>query len=379
MIKATPNTCCGCSACAQRCPKQCITMQADGEGFLYPVVNAELCIDCGLCEIVCPCLNQSKLKTPITVQSFEAKDAAVRKQSSSGGAFTLLAEHIINKGGMVFGARFDDNWNVVHDYTETVDGLKAFRGSKYVQSVISDCYQKAEVFLKAGREVMFSGTPCQIAGLKHYLRKDYANLLSVDIACHSVPSPFIWQEYLKGIKTKDIADINFRDKRKGWERYGLSIANNKGSAFFQEHDSNSYMQLFLHGITVRPSCFDCPAKDGRSGADITLGDCWGILKMVPGYPNVQQGVSFVICNTEKGQAIATEANVNGHELSYQQIVASNGGLTVKAKIPKERAAFWKAFQSAAIKQQVINQFAKPYMPSIVLRLKLFISRMLNRK
>lgn len=354
-------------------------MQADEEGFLYPVVNAELCIDCGLCEKVCPCLNQSEPHSPKSVQSFEATDAVVRRQSSSGGAFSLLAEYVINKGGVVFGARFDDNWNVVHGYTETLEGLQAFRGSKYMQSIIGDCYHKAEEFLKAGREVLFSGTPCQIAGLKHYLRKEYANLLTVDIACHSVPSSFIWQEYLKCIKTKDIVDIYFRDKRKGWERYGLGIANNKGTAFFQEHDRNPYMQLFLHGITARPSCFDCPAKDGRSGADITLGDCWGISKMVPGYSNVQQGVSFVLCNTEKGQTVAMEANVKGHELSYQQVVANNGGLTVKAKMPKERAAFWKAFQSTANKQQIINQFAKPYMPSIVLRLKLFVSRMLNRK
>lgn len=373
------SMCCGCSACAQRCPKQCITMQADVEGFLYPVVNAELCIDCSLCENVCPCLNPSESQTPKSVQSFETTDAAVRRQSSSGAAFTMLAEYVISRGGVVFGARFDDNWNVVHGYTETLDGLQTFRGSKYVQSVIGDRYCKAEEFLKAGREVLFSGTPCQIAGLKHFLRKEYANLLTVDVACHSVPSPLIWQEYLKGIKTKDITDINFRDKHKGWERYGLNIADYKGSVFFQEHDRNPYMQLFLHGITARPSCFDCPAKDGRSGADITLGDCWGISKMLPDHPNVQQGVNFVLCNTEKGHTVATEANVKGHELSYQQIVANNGGLTVKAKMPRERAVFWTVFNSTANKMRVINQFAKPYLPSIVLRLKLFVSRMLNRK
>lgn len=372
------NNCCGCSACAQRCPKQCISMLTDGEGFLYPIVDAEQCIDCGLCEKVCPCLNHSGSQSPRSVQSFEATEAAVRNQSSSGGAFSMLAEHFINKGGVVFGARFDDNWNVVHDYTETIEGLKAFRGSKYLQSVIGECYRKAEEFLKEGREVMFCGTPCQIAGLMLYLRKKYTNLLIVDIACHSVPSPLIWQEYLKGIKTSSITSINFRDKRKGWERYGLSIVYGNGAVFFQEFDRNPYMQLFLHGITARPSCFNCPAKYGHSGADITLGDCWGISKMVVGYPNVQQGVSFVFCNTEKGQTVATEAKVKGHELSYQQIAANNGGLTVKAKMPKERAVFWKAFQSTDDKTQVINQFAKSYLPSIVLRLKLFVSRMLNR-
>lgn len=354
-------------------------MQADGDGFLYPVVNAELCIDCSLCKEVCPCLNQSESKAPKSVLSFETRDAVVRGQSSSGGAFSQLAEHILNKGGVVFGARFDNNWNVIHDYAETQNGLKAFYGSKYVQSVIGDCYRKVEGFLKAYREVLFSGTPCQIAGLRNYLRIEYANLLTVEIACHSVPSPFVWQEYLKGIKAKDITDINFRDKRKGWERYGISITQGNGSVFFQEHDNNSYMQLYLHGVIARPSCFCCLAKDGHSGADVTLGDCWGITKMVPGYPNVQHGVSFVFCNTEKGQAAAKDANVKGHELSYDQVVAFNGGLTVKGKMPEERAAFWAAFQTHENKKQVINQFAKPYLPGFVLRFKHFVSRMLNRQ
>jgi len=370
--------CCGCSACAQRCPKQCITMQEDVEGFLYPVVNAEQCIDCGLCEKVCPCLNQSEPKVPLSVEAFSNTDANVIRQSSSGGVFTQLAEYVLDKGGVVFGARFDDNWNVVHGYAETVDGLKAFRGSKYVQSVIGDCYRKAEEFLKAGREVLFSGTPCQIVGLKYYLRKKYDNLLIVDIACHSVPSPLVWREYLKGLTISDVTDINFRDKRKSWQLYGLSVSNNKGKTFFQEQDNNDYMQLFKNGIITRPSCFNCPAKEGRGGADITLGDCWGIGQMMPDYPEVQKGVSFVFCNTKHGLTVAQESGVRGQSLSYATVVAHNGGLTVKAKMPKERPSFWADFHSAKTKSKVIHRYAKPYMPGLVLRLKIFVSRLLSK-
>ena len=158
--------CCGCHACSNVCPKQCISMQLDEEGFLYPIVDTQKCIDCGLCENVCPIINRGKSRSPINVFAAKNNNEEIRIKSSSGGIFTLLAEKIIIEGGVVFGAKFDKNWDVKHGYTETIEGLAAFRGSKYVQSQIEDNYQKAEKFLKQGRKVLFSGTPCQIAGLK---------------------------------------------------------------------------------------------------------------------------------------------------------------------------------------------------------------------
>ena len=189
--------CCGCSACVQRCPKQCITLKEDNEGFLYPIVDKKTCIDCGLCEKVCPILHQGEPQKPLKVYAAKNLNEEIRRQSSSGGIFTLLAEQVIQEGGVVFGARFDENWEVKHDYTETIEGLAVFRGSKYVQSRIEDNYKKAEEFLKQGRKVLFSGTPCQIAGLKRFLRKEYEELLTVDFVCHGVPSPGVWRKYLK--------------------------------------------------------------------------------------------------------------------------------------------------------------------------------------
>ena len=226
--------CCGCSACVQKCPKQCISLKEDCEGFLYPIVDKDICIDCGLCEKVCPILYQGEERKPLKVFAAKNHDEEIRKQSSSGGIFTLLAEKIINEGGVVFGAKFDENWDVKHDYTETIEGLAAFRGSKYVQSRIEDNYRKAETFLKQGRKVLFSGTPCQIAGLKRFFRKEYENLLTVDFICHGVPSPGVWRRYLQetvarmcdknrvstdpiSIKNARVESISFRDKSHGWK------------------------------------------------------------------------------------------------------------------------------------------------------------------
>lgn len=189
--------CCGCTACVQVCPKQCIDLIEDTEGFLYPKVNKKSCVECGACENVCPfTFTLQPRMNPLVSYAAKNRDEDVRKESSSGGIFTALAENVINEGGVVFGVRFDEKWNPVFDYTETVDGLAAFRGSKYVQSTVGDSFKQVRSFLKANRKVLFSGTPCQVAGLKLFLRHEYDNLLTVEVVCHGVPSPGVWRKYL---------------------------------------------------------------------------------------------------------------------------------------------------------------------------------------
>ena len=191
--------CCGCHACASVCAHRAITMQVDEEGFLYPVIDKDTCVECGLCEQVCPFVNQASTVQPLKVYAARSNDEELRRKSSSGGVFTLLAEAVIREGGVVFGAKFDKGWNVVHAWTDALDGLADFRGSKYVQSIIGSTYEEAKHFLRQGRKVLFSGTPCQIAGLKRYLCKDYDNLLTVDVVCHGVPSPLVWKKYLSEV------------------------------------------------------------------------------------------------------------------------------------------------------------------------------------
>lgn len=298
--------CCGCSACTQRCPKQCITMAEDEEGFLYPQVDTSKCVDCHLCEKVCPVINKYEARTPLNVYAAKNSDDEVRLQSSSGGIFTLLAEQTIKDGGVVFGACWDKDWNVKHDYAECLDDLAKFRGSKYLQSVIGDTYIKAEQFLKASRKVMFTGTPCQIAGLKHFLRKEYDNLLAVEVICHSVPSSGVWQQYLieklqtLGWNKSDIRHISFRSKATGWKGYSFMIENKDGNVFWELGSKNAFMRGFLANLYTRPSCKKCPAKQLKSGSDITLGDFWGINSLMPEIDD-DKGVSVVIVNTEKGR------------------------------------------------------------------------------
>lgn len=297
MINITDKcNCCGCTGCVNVCPKACISMSEDKEGFLYPVVDSVKCIDCGLCEKVCPVLHPLKNEAEPLVYAAINNDESIRMQSSSGGIFTLLAESVIDRGGVVFGVCFDRDWNVVHDYTETKEGLAKFRGSKYVQSNLGNSFSLVKTFLNSGREVLFSGTPCQVAGLKNYLRKSYSNLLTVDLVCHGVPSPDVWRKYLQeticrvfGIRNKNnavnpgdyITDISFRAKDIGWKKFSFKIKYKDGRTEMMPFYENPYMNTFLLDISLRPSCYSCPAKLHNVQSDMTLADFWGVNNINP--------------------------------------------------------------------------------------------------
>ncbi|WP_304251053.1 Coenzyme F420 hydrogenase/dehydrogenase, beta subunit C-terminal domain [Parabacteroides gordonii] len=344
--------CCGCNSCVQCCPKSCITMREDEEGFLYPYVDESTCVNCGLCEKVCPVISQEKERKPISVYAAKNKNDEIRKQSSSGGVFTVLAEEIIKEGGVVFGARFDEKWKVVHDYTETIEGLSVFRGSKYVQSRMEDNFKKIQYFLKKGRKVLFSGTPCQIAGLKCFLHKEYDNLLTVDFICHGVPSPGVWREYLSeeiarqcdgkntvlshpNDKNRDvnIESISFRDKRLGWKKFSFALTlsvsdrhGEKNSVLLSEPlNKNIFMRGFLADLYLRPSCYACPAKCFKSGSDITIGDFWGIERVMPEIDD-DKGMSVVMMNTEKGIACFQKIDVDCYLTKYEHVLRYNSAI-----------------------------------------------------
>ena len=347
MIEITDKSqCCGCTACVSVCPKMCIAMKEDEEGFLYPEADASLCIGCGLCEKVCPVLHQGDARKPLAVYAAKNRDENVRMASSSGGIFSLLAERVIDDGGVVFGARFDDNWEVIHDFAETKEKLVAFRGSKYVQSCMESCFVQAKRFLDGGRKVLFTGTSCQIAGLKNYLRKDYENLLAVDVVCHGVPSPEAWRKYLKEISASQGGDnsallcgnyaerriqkINFRSKSTGWKQFSFALAF-KGTSTKGEQNAvlishkfteDPYMKVFLSNISLRPSCYSCPSKAGKSQSDITIADFWGINRVMPEFDD-DKGVSLVLVYSEKGMQFCKSLHWDKKVADYSDGLKSN--------------------------------------------------------
>lgn len=379
MIKITDkHKCCGCEACAQICPKACISMKRDAEGFLYPYANADICINCGLCEKVCPCLNGKEAKETMAVYAAINPDEEVRKQSSSGGVFWMLVQQTIEEGGVVFGAAFDKEWKVCHSSAETLEEAKKFRGSKYVQSRVNGCYKEAQKALKQGRKVLFSGTACQIAGLKGYLQNDYPNLLTVDVVCHGVPSPGIWRDYLSHIgKGKTFSDINFRDKSTGWRNYDFLVNFTDGSGIKESHNNNLYMQGFLQDLYLRPSCHNCKVKSGKCGSDLTLGDFWGIEKIRPDLDD-NQGTSVVLANTLQGKNILKKLSLVLNEVNYDDAISGNPCIIRTTPMPEYRSRFMRKYQNGG-GITTISEVLHSLQPSILKRVLRKAKRLLLRK
>lgn len=397
MIEITKKEqCCGCSACVHICPKHSISFQEDKEGFLYPKVDLETCVDCGLCDKVCPIINQDPEREPHKVYAAKNNDENIRLRSSSGGVFTFLAEKIIEEGGVVFGARFNENWEVIHDYTDTIEGLEPFRGSKYVQSAIGESYKQAEAFLKAGQKVMFTGTPCQIAGLRNFLRKDYENLLTVDFVCHGVPSPLVWRMYLKeeiarqgevgrnSVLTSSkvvpvLTGVNFRDKSTGWKKFSFVLNFSKASAEGEQNTvlstvftDNDYMKAFLSNLSLRPSCYSCPAKAGKSGADITIGDFWGIENVLPELDD-NRGLSLLMLHSQRGIEHFISLRCDVSEVNFTEVIMGNSAYQIPVPMPINREFFFSCLGHL----DFTTSFERSISTKILCRLKRYCYRKFN--
>lgn len=303
MISEKKSNCCGCESCANVCPQNCITMTRDAEGFFYPKINHEKCIKCGRCEKVCPSLNASEVLPKILPSVLTAihPDEKIRRHSSSGGAFTALSEIILNDGGIIFGAGFDENWHVQHMAAENLDALENLRGSKYVQSRIGNIFKRVKAEVESGRKVLFSGTPCQCAGLKHFLGKDFENLLIVGIMCHGVPSPLLWESYIEWRgRGHEISRVNFRSKRLGWIASPMLEVTFKDCGYYAKKNiQDFYIQEFLLNLILRPSCGTCKFRFPNLNCDVLLGDAWGIQNFAPELFD-NRGASVVVVNNKKG-------------------------------------------------------------------------------
>lgn len=298
--------CCGCNGCESICPKKCIKMKSDNEGFWYPLVDKSKCINCGLCEKVCPFINNLKKEEfKPKVYACNSNNEKIRLDSSSGGVFALLCESVINNNGVVFGATFDEEFNVCHSYSETIEGCAKFRGSKYVQSSIGDTYKQAKDFLDSGRLVLFTGTQCQIKGLNLFLMKEYSNLISVDVICHGVPSPKVFKLYRESFIKKynsKIKHIRFRDKSKGWKKFSYVNEFENNNKYTKTLEEDIFMKGFLQNLYLRPSCYKCKAKNFTDNSDMSLADYWGVQNIHNGIDD-DKGTSLVIVNSVKGEKV----------------------------------------------------------------------------
>lgn len=380
MIKVEEKyKCSGCHACYSICTKNAIDMIVDEEGFWYPKVNENKCVGCNLCEKVCPIIESKSFTSLKKAYGCYNLDENTRLKSSSGGMFSVLASNVIKRGGVVFGAKFDEDFNVVHDYVEIADEIDVFRGSKYVQSNIGESFKRAKEFLDAGRIVLFSGTPCQIGGLRCYLRKDYDNLITVDLICHGVPSPMIWQRYVNELgQSKKLTYMTFRDKSKGWKNGVLKYRFNDNSEITEEYGESLYIKGFIKNCYLRPSCYNCNFKTLDRCSDFTLGDFWGVEDLLPNIDK-EGGVSLVIVHNLKGSKLFESVK---NEIFYEDVDINKSIVfntcAIESVKNSKRDNFFKLLEESSLEESIDNSIVEDICKiSIITRIKNKIKRVLK--
>lgn len=335
--------CCGCEACANVCPKLAITMNPDKYGFIYPVINRDLCIDCGLCQKVCAFQNVPVTsEEPLEVFAATNKNEDIIKKSASGGVFGALASIVLKQNGVVFGCAWDSDMNPEHICIDILSDLKRLQGSKYVQSSMINTYIRVREQLRDGKYVLFTGTPCQVAALKSFLGNDYNNLITADLICHGVPNQAFFKDYIHYLESKlggRIIDLNFRDKSNGWSLLAKATLESNSRKYTRNipNSSSYYYTYFLYGDTYRDSCYNCKYAGGTRQGDFTMGDYWGVEKNHPEI-ETKYGVSALLVNSEKGMSLIDniEKYVDLTPTTFKQVKSDNGQLCHPTPMSKKR-------------------------------------------
>ena len=350
------NKCTGCTACASICPRNAITMVEKEDGFKYPVINRDKCINCGLCKKTCPVLNTDENKSINKCFVGYNKDDAEKEKSSSGAIFSLVANYVLNNNGIIIGAAFDKNNKLKHIAVTNAKDLDRLKGSKYLQSDLNNIFSFIKENIK-DKKILFVGTPCQVAGIKSVIKNN--NLICIDVVCHGVPSPKLFEKYIKELEKEnedELLNYNFRDKSTGWDAYS-NTATFKNKIVTELAKDNKYMKLFLSDVALRESCYNCNFKLGNKYSDITLGDFWGIQKIHPEMYN-KKGVSAIILNTELGVDIFNEIskNIEYKECDLNEIIFGNPSLKSSCNHSKNRHQFF-----TEIDELSINDLCKKYI------------------
>lgn len=349
MIYERKEECCGCTACMSICPKQAIAMIADEEGFLYPSISQDICIECNLCKKVCPFSDHYRpsgnYDQPL-VYAVKHKDDTVRMNSSSGGMFTAISDYILDIEGVVYGAAFDENFVVRHQKAETVEERNKFRGSKYVQSNLLEVFDDINNELKKGRAVLFSGTPCQNAGLSSYLKKNHENLYLCDIVCHGTPSPLIFENYIRYCERKNNCNIEeyyCRFKGNGWRSHTEKAVYANGKEDGTSLLSQSYKEIFYSHVALRPACHNCKYCNFFRPSDVTIGDFWGIEKSMPDFDD-NIGTSLVLINSSKGLDLFQKVSKNLYYRESNTKDCLQYNLYAPSLPSSQRDQFWKDYR-----------------------------------
>lgn len=377
MLDLKEFDCTGCTACYNSCPKAAIQMIEDAEGFKFPKIDTDKCVNCGLCELVCvPKNGYSKKNTyPIKVFAAKNRNLSERKESQSGGAFFVLAKFILSQNGVVYGAALDGDFIARHERADNKNDVKRFRGSKYVQSDLGDVFKQVKTDLKDGRYVLFSGTPCQIAGLKAYLgNTEYEKLYLIDLICHGVPSPKVWRDYLVWHSAQGNgkpSGISFRYKSRiiKWGTHYEAFYFRKRKKIY-----NIYAKLFYSHNILRKSCYSCKFSNLQRVSDISIGDYWGIENVNEAFRD-EYGVSAILINSPKGEDLfeKVQSQFDHIETTVEQVIKKNPNLKKSTNRPKSRETFWEDYEKG------FDFVAKKYGGwTIIGRLKLFVKRILKK-
>lgn len=364
------ENCTGCGACFNICPKKAITMDYNEYGFYVPRIDAEKCINCGLCEKICPLdsYKSNNFEKP-RVYAFQNDDEEILYKCASGGAFAKLANDIIKQNGVVYGVVYDENMTVCHSRCDNIKDLEKMYSSKYVQSDTKETFKQTKQDLENGKTVLFSGTPCQIAGLYSYLQKDYENLITVDLVCHGVPSPLVFEKYKqeisKKLKTNDeILNIDFRSKINGWNPYSLNIETKQQNNINITSSKSRYMKLFLNNLNINTSCLNCQFNDFPRVADITLGDFWGVDNYDKSLNN-NKGLSVIIINSDKGQSVFNNIQDMSQEVPIDVVVQYNPNIVTPSKPHPKRKEFFECIKKGKNLSYCAKRYCKDTIPFYV--------------
>ncbi|MCC3348772.1 Coenzyme F420 hydrogenase/dehydrogenase, beta subunit C-terminal domain [Phocaeicola coprocola] len=372
------SQCCGCWACENICPKNCISMKEDNEGFRYPEVNTKICIECGLCEKICPIQNTPHNNNEITDSYvIQHKNNEIRRDSTSGGFFSAICDYVIAQNGYVFGAVYNEKMEVVHYGTNQKEEIKRFRGSKYVQSQIGNTYQETKSLLLKGYLVCFSGTPCQIAGLKNFLRKEYTNLITVDLVCRGNPSPLLLKKYLayqEKYYNSKITKVKFRDKYYGYDFSTMTLEfQNEKIQYHYGMEGDPMLKFFFLDLCSKPACHQCKFKTIERVSDFTIFDCWNAKSFTKKMD--KKGATHVFIHSSKGHEVFEQLKSYFHyqKTDIQQAVRQDGCMILSSTTPsKNREQFFNDLNSLPFDKVQKKYFPLTLKRKLIIKLKPFL-------